>query len=140
MFSITDRWNRTMSCGTTAIAARRLSWVTAVTGWPSTRTSPQRTSSSRWTSAAIVDLPDPDGPARPTFCPAEPRDQRGQRRLAGPGRARQADLLPGRDAEAQAGEDGAAAGVGEGDVAELDPAAGRHEAARGVAVGAGGRA
>src|SRR3954454_5656348 len=73
MFSITDRWNRTMSCGTTAIAARRLSWVTAVTGWPSIRTSPHRTSSSRWTSATSVDLPAPDGPARPTFWPAGTR-------------------------------------------------------------------
>src|SRR3954447_7725647 len=114
MFSITDRWNRTMSCGTTAIAARRLSWVTAVTGWPSIRTSPPRTSSSRWTSATSVDLPAPDGPARPTFWPA------GMRRFR-PAKTRR----PPR--------------VGEDDVAELDGAAFGYERLGVVAVGDGVR-
>src|SRR3954471_23634672 len=132
MFSITDRWNRTMSCGTTAIAARRLSWVTAVTGWPSTTTSHQRTSSSRWTGAASVDLPAPDGPARPTFCPAGTRRLRPAKTGPPPGWAKVTSrnsiappagtqglaLRPGAPA---GGREGPGASPGGGGVARRDP-------------------
>ena len=35
IFSMIDRWNSEMSCGTTEIALRRLSWVTREMLWPS---------------------------------------------------------------------------------------------------------
>src|SRR3954447_19541467 len=88
MFSSTERWNRTMSCGTTAMAARKESWVTASTGWPSIRTRPPWTSSSRWTSVTSVDLPAPDGPARPTFWPAGMRRSRPRKTCRPPGWAK----------------------------------------------------
>jgi hypothetical protein len=40
MFSISERWKSEMSCGTTAMASRKLCCVTSVMSWPSIRMRP----------------------------------------------------------------------------------------------------
>ena len=56
MFSMSDRLKRQISCGTTAIAARRLSWVICETSWPSSMMRPPCTSCSRCSRANKVDF------------------------------------------------------------------------------------
>ena len=76
MFSMIERWNSEMSCGTTEIASRRLCWVTlrnvlAVDG-----------------DAAMLNI-------------VEPLQQRKHAGFAAAGSPDQPDLLPRRDAQAE---------------------------------------
>ena len=70
----------------------------------------------------------------------EPLHQHGERRFAGPRGADEADLLPGRDLEREAIQHGAAVGVSERDVPQLDRPAPGYEGPRVRPVGNGVRA
>ena len=95
MFSRTVPENRTVSCSTTAICSR------------SHASEQSRDVAAVERHAALGRV-------------VEARDERGERRLAGAGGAREREPLAGRELEADAVERGPLAGVGERDVLELD--------------------
>ena len=70
MFSRTERLNRTFSCSTTPIWRRSQAGSSTARSMPSISTRPLSGTYRRWTSLAIVLLPEPEGPTMPTTCPA----------------------------------------------------------------------
>ena len=102
MFSRTERWNSEMSCGTTAIAARRLSCVTRAMSCPSIR-------------------------MRPPLHVVEALQQREQRRLSAARAADQSDALARLDAQIEIVENLAPVRMLERDLVELDARAAAHQ-------------
>ena len=103
---MTERWNSEISCGTTAMASRKLSCVTRAISWPSIR-------------------------MRPLLHVVEALQQREQRRLAAAGMADQADALARPEAEARSPRKSCwPSRIAEVDMLELDARAAVHERRR----------